>query len=83
MFGDKTMKAFTPIEVAMDEYVEREAELMWLHDELESLSEFAGVCCGMACSCYDNLVIDIAIKQTQLDALLLEIQLSSTSLEQL
>ena len=77
------MNSFTPIEVAIDEYGEREAELAELHAELESLSEFAGVCCGMACSCYDNLMIDIANKQIQLDALLFVIQLLSTSLEQL
>lgn len=77
------MNSFTPIEVAIDELDERNAELAGLHGVLESLSEFAGVCCGMACSCYDNLLIDIAIKQTQIDALQLEIQLASTSLEQL
>jgi hypothetical protein len=77
------MNSFTPIEVAIDEYGERHAELAELHAELESYKEFAGVCCGMACSCYNNLLIDIANKQTQLDALLLEIQLASTSLEQL
>lgn len=64
MFDD-----YTPIELAMDEYGDREAELAELHGELESLSEFAGVCCGMACSCYDNLVIDIANKQAKCDEL--------------
>lgn len=77
------MNSFTPIEVAIDEFENRTDELVELHAELQSYKEFAGVCCGMACSCYDNLVIDIANKQTQLDALQLEIQLASTSLEQL
>lgn len=63
------MNSFTPIEIAIDEFGEREAELAELHGELENYQEFAGVCCGMACSCYDNLVIDIANKQKQLDDL--------------
>ena len=88
------MNSFTPIEVAIDELAERQAELAELHAELENYKEFAVQCCDLACSCYDNFLIDIADKQTkydalsleiqtQLDALLLEIQLASKSLEQL
>ena len=64
MFDD-----YTPIEIAIDEFADRTDELVELHAELESLSEFAGVCCGMACSCYDNLLIDIANKREKCDAL--------------
>jgi len=77
------MKAFTPIEIAIDEWADLNDELINLHHELENLKEFAGVCCGMACSCYDNLVIDIANKNAKCDALLLEIQLAQASLKQL
>ena len=59
----------TPIEIAIDEFCDRTDELVELHAELESLKEFGGVCCGMACSCYDNLLIDIANKDAKCDEL--------------
>jgi hypothetical protein len=59
----------TPIELAIDELGQRHEELAELHAELENLKEFAGVCCGMACSCYDNLLNDITAKQAKHDVL--------------